>query len=279
MEPQSGPPTVGLGIGSFAANSQTDPSTYLDNIHGAITAFKHAGSPTEQLPVMKQILQANYNRLNQQNYFEQSGQQQQFGHELRGNWGVQDPTQGGLVASPHSAAGPLGTRIGKAADTNPGGTNGFCEHFANQLRIGAVGNIFSQFHGGSALATLRSFKAHGLVVPYTPGMPVKPGDQIYSYTLGSGGKYGHVQTFDSSLDRIDESGQKNRFGLGNFQYLFDPDRAWSILHSQHTSPQHVLQPRVSTPGISVPRLYGNPSGPPLTGEGRWQIRNGINPYR
>jgi len=73
-----------------------DPTPYVGNIAGAIQGFKQAGSPQDQLPAIKNLLQANYDRLNSQGYFS-SGDQQQLGHILRGEWGVTDPTQGGAV--------------------------------------------------------------------------------------------------------------------------------------------------------------------------------------
>lgn len=90
-----------------------DPTPYISNMQGAIQAYKAAGSPSDALPHLQQVLAANYAKVLPTGYF-QSGEGQQLGHILRGSWGVQDPTQGG-AASSQPAAPPSGTVFDQAA--------------------------------------------------------------------------------------------------------------------------------------------------------------------
>lgn len=68
-----------------------DPQPYLDNISGAIGAYKTAGTPADDQ--LRTAVQQNYDKLNSNGYFA-SPDGQQVGHVLRAQSLATDPTQG-----------------------------------------------------------------------------------------------------------------------------------------------------------------------------------------
>lgn len=71
-----------------------DPTPYLNNIQGAIGAYKAAGTPADDQ--LRTAVQQNYDHLNANGYFN-SPDGQSVGHVLRAQSLVTDPTQGGGV--------------------------------------------------------------------------------------------------------------------------------------------------------------------------------------
>jgi len=129
-------------------------------------------------------------------------------------------------------AGRLGLAIAMAAqerqDSGAARTHVHrCQQLARET-VQARTHIFDGLFAGSAKETAERMKARGLAEPLTPQTVLKPGDLLYSTSLGSKGssegKFGHVQTVGPTGDRLDQYG-RNHFALSNFQYVFDPDRA------------------------------------------------------
>lgn len=124
------------------------------------------------------------------------------------------------------AAGPMGARIANDALTlqTDHAAQTYVHHCQALARttVQESTHIFDGLFAGSAKATAERMKARGLVEPLTPQTKLKPGDLLYSTSMG--GKDGHVQTVGPNGDRLDQYGS-NHFGLNNFQYVFDPDKA------------------------------------------------------
>ncbi len=135
------------------------------------------------------------------------------------------------IGSGVSAAGPLGAKSALAVDAEKANAAaGDCEHRARlviQSSTHAFDSLFQATDGNgriTAKSVAEAMNARGLLQPFKPGMAVKPGDLLYSTSLGAARDTGHVSSIDSKGNRRDQYGA-NHFAESNYQYLFDPDYA------------------------------------------------------